>query len=281
VAKHKSVLSTSRPVLATKYGALYHCDCLLLMKRMRKESIDCIFADPPFNLGKDYRNGQTDDLSRIEYLQWSYDWIDECVRLLANGGALFIYCLPKWAYLFASHLDPKLEFRHWIAVTMKSTYRRGRRLYPAHYAILYFTKGKPKVFNRLRIPIPKCRKCDAEIRDYGGHRKYLNSRGLNLSDFWDDTSPVRHKKHKFRKLNELKPVIPKRCIGLSTRKRAIVFDPFGGGGSTYEAAESLNRFWIGCELADCRPIIRRMQTHLMVSPRKRIPPSVAHLLRST
>jgi site-specific DNA-methyltransferase (adenine-specific) len=244
---------------------------------MKADSIDCVFADPPFNLGKDYQNGSNDDISEDEYLHWSYLWIDESVRLLAKGGALFIYCLPKWAYLFASHLDSKLEFRHWIATSMKSTFRRGRRLYPAHYAILYFTKGEPKVFNPLRVPIPKCRKCHADIRDYGGHRKYLNTRGLNLSDFWEDTSPVRHKKHKFTKFNELKTTIPRRCIRISTRRNAIIFDPFGGGGSTYEAAESLNRFWIGCELGSCAPIINRIQAHFHTSVRKRIPGPVAKL----
>jgi len=250
-----------RPVLTTKYGSLYNCDCMELMAKMKDESIDCIFADPPFNLGKDYHNGSSDNLSREEYLHWSYLWIDECVRLLAKGGSLFVYSLPKWAYLLASHVDSELTFRHWIAISMKSTFRRGRRLYPAHYAILYFTKGQPKVFNRLRVPIPKCRKCNREIRDYGGHRQYLNSRGLNLSDFWDDTSPVRHRKLKFRSSCELKVMIPERCIRISTRKNDVIFDPFGGGGSTYEAAENSGRHWIGSELGDCQPIIRRMETY--------------------
>jgi site-specific DNA-methyltransferase (adenine-specific) len=233
------------------------------MNAMKSKSIDCIFADPPFNLGKNYHNGHNDDLPENDYLRWSYLWIDECVRLLSEGGSLFIYCLPKWAYHFAGHLDSKLVFRHWIATSMKSTFRRGRRLYPAHYAILYFTKGEPRVFNRLRVPIPRCRmpNCRAEIHDYGGHRKYINSRGLNLSDFWDDTSPVRHKKYKFRRFNELQPRIPERCIRLSTRKGAVILDPFGGGGSSYEAAERLKRYWIGMELGDCRPIVRRMKSH--------------------
>jgi site-specific DNA-methyltransferase (adenine-specific) len=242
---------------------------------MKEESIDCIFADPPFNLGKDYQNGSSDDLSREEYLNWSYLWIDQCVRLLAKGGALFVYCLPKWAYLLASHVDSELTFRHWIAVSMKSTFKRGRRLYPAHYAILYFTKGEPRVFNNLRIPIPKCRNpnCRKSIKDYGGHKKSLNARGLNLSDFWEDTSPVRHRKYKFRRASELKVMIPERCIRIATRKGDIIFDPFGGGGSTYQAAETLHRFWIGCEIGSCKPIERRL-THSRALPRKRLPEAI-------
>lgn len=269
------------PSLATRYGVLYNCDCLELMKRIKDKSVDCIFADPPFNLGKDYGNRSNDRLPKNEYLFWSYSWMDECSRLLTDGGAMFIYCLPKWAYLFASHLDQVLTFRHWIAVSMKNTFMRGRRLYPAHYALLYFTKGEPRVFNRLRVPIPRCKKCNAEIKDYGGHRKYLNSRGLNLTDFWEDTSPARHRKYKFREFNELKPMIPERCIRVSTRRGDLVLDPFGGGGSTYEAAETSNRYWIGCELASCRPIVRRMKTRFSESIRKSIPKRVKRVFVSS
>ena len=37
---------------------------------------------------------------------------------------------------------------------MKGTFSRGKKLYPAHYALLYYTKGEPRVFNRVRLPIP-------------------------------------------------------------------------------------------------------------------------------
>jgi hypothetical protein len=54
---------------------------------------------------------------------------------------------------------------------MKGTFPRGKKLYPAHYALLYFTKGEPKTFNRdaVRQPIPLCRHCGKDVKDYGGH----------------------------------------------------------------------------------------------------------------
>src|SRR5262245_36288466 len=96
---------------------------------------------------------------------------------------------------FRSHLDRKgMAFRHWIALSMKGSFPRGRKLYPAHYALLYITKGPPAVFNRVRLPIPACRQCGGDIKDYGGHRRFLNPMGLNLTDFWEDTAPARHQK---------------------------------------------------------------------------------------
>jgi site-specific DNA-methyltransferase (adenine-specific) len=254
-----------RPAFSTHLGAVYNTDCMHLLAAIKDESVDCVFADPPFNLGKDYGNGsRKDSLPTAEYLDWCFRWIDECVRVIKPGGAIFIYSLPQWAYHFSVHVESHgMLFRHWIAVSMKGTFPRGRKLYPAHYALLYFTKGTPGTFNRLRLPVPKCRHCGGDIKDYGGHRKYLNPLGLNLTDFWDDTAPARHRKFKARwHINELKPMIPARCIEMSTVKGDVVLDPFGGGGSTFEAAEKLFRYWIGSEIVDCNLIRDRFTQNL-------------------
>jgi hypothetical protein len=88
------------------------------------------------------------------------------------------------------------------------------------YAILYFTKGRPRTFNRVRLPIPACRHCGKDIRDYGGHRKYLNPRGLNLTDFWEDTAAAHHRRFKARwHVNELKQVIRSVYRGLDRPRR--------------------------------------------------------------
>lgn len=252
------------PALSTPWGLLYETDCLKLLPAVRDQSIDCVFADPPFNLGKVYGQGEVSDaLAAEDYLQWSHAWLKECIRILRPGGAIFVYIIPRWGYHFASYLEAQgMLFRHWIAVSMKGTYPRGQKLYPAHYALLYFTKGQPKTFNRVRLPIPMCRHCGKDIKDYGGHRKYLNPLGLNLTDFWDDTAPARHKKFKSRwHINELKPMIPARCIEIATCAEDIIYDPFGGGGSTYQAAQTLQRYWVGTEITDCTPIIQRFQEY--------------------
>jgi len=272
------------PIFKTTHGLLYNCDCLQFLGSIRDDAIDCIFADPPFNLGKDYGDSKVNDsLEKKAYLNWSYAWLEECCRTLRVGGALWIYILPKWAYHFAAFLDQYLDFRHWIAVSMKGTFPRGKKLYPAHYALLYFTKGDPKTFNRddVRVRIPVCRHCGKEIKDYGGHRKFLNPKGLNLTDFWDDTSPNRHRKFKFRRINELKLTIPERAIRVSTAPKEIVLDPFGGGGSTYQAAEQLGRFWIGSEIADCSSIVERMTTFSSLTTLGRPPARLLEVFKAS
>jgi len=260
---HFTLPNGDTPVLLTKQGALYQTDCMNVFAALDDNVLDAIFADPPFNLGKRYGNGEVrDDLADHEYLKWCYAWLRESIRVLKPGASLFVYNIPRWSFRIAAFLeDHGMLFRHWIALTMKGTFPRGKKLYPAHYALLYFTKGEPKTFNRVRLPIPACRHCGGDIKDYGGHRKFLNPAGLNLTDFWEDTSPARHSKFKARwHVNELKPMIAARCFEISTNPHELVMDPFGGGGSSFEAASSLHRYWIGSELTDCSHIVERINT---------------------
>jgi DNA modification methylase len=258
-----------QPFVTTCRGALFEADCLDVLRKLRGGIVDCVFADPPFNIGKDYKNNFDDNVEKVEYLRWSKEWIRECARILKPGGALFLYALPNLAIQFGAILNELLDFRHWVAITMKGTYPRGRKLYPAHYGLLYYARGNPKTFNRVRLPVQKCRHCGGEIKDYGGHRDKLNPAGLNLTDFWDDTSPNRHKKFKVRPgVNELKLVIPERAIRIATNPGDLVLDPFGGGGSTYEAAEMNDRNWLGIELYDCAYIQRRLEERFQISVRR-------------
>jgi site-specific DNA-methyltransferase (adenine-specific) len=45
---------TPSPVYATELGRLYEADCMEILPGIEEGSIDTIFADPPFNLSKDY-----------------------------------------------------------------------------------------------------------------------------------------------------------------------------------------------------------------------------------
>jgi len=125
--------------------------------------------------------------------------IRDMVRVLKPGGAFFLYHLPYWASRLSQELLAQLQFRHWIAIAMKNGFVRGKNLYPAHYALLYYTKGAPARFTRPRLEPQLCRHCRGLVKDYGGYTGIIQSKGINLSDFWDDLSPVRHKNRKLRK----------------------------------------------------------------------------------
>jgi site-specific DNA-methyltransferase (adenine-specific) len=251
---------TLNPYYTTGLGDLFQGDCLKIMPSLPAKSYDLIFADPPFNLNKDYGNGIVDKMRDGDYLTWCHAWLAECVRLLTPGGSLFVYNLPRWNIELGHELNRHgLLFRHWIAIDMKMSLPIPGRLYPSHYSLVYYSDGRPKAFSRPRVPIPVCRHCGGDIKDYGGHRGKLHPDGLNLTDVWTDIPPVRHRGTKTRSANQLSEKLLERVLQIGSVEGDRVFDPFGGSGTTYATAERLHRHWTGIELGDCEPIARRLR----------------------
>lgn len=93
------------PFFEIELGALYNEDCIKVLTTMPDQSVDTVFADPPFNLSKVYDEGINDSLSITEYTEWCFKWIDECIRILKPGGALFIYNIPKWTTTFSDFFE--------------------------------------------------------------------------------------------------------------------------------------------------------------------------------
>jgi site-specific DNA-methyltransferase (adenine-specific) len=240
-------------------------DALEFLNALREESADIIFLDPPFNLGKRYgRKGTRADLVEDEaYISYLTSIIERSALILKEGGALYLYHLPRWAFRLANVLERHLTFRHWIAISMKNGFVRGTSLYPAHYSLLYFTKGKPSHFLRPKLEPPRCRHCDEYIKDYGGYKKFI-SNGINLSDFWEDLSPVRHKKFKHRKPNELPLEIPRRAVKVSGAPRGVLVDPFAGAGTSLVAAVEAKMRFVACDLqpAYCKLMYNRVLKEL-------------------
>lgn len=249
------------PCFISSKGVLFEEDCLNILTSLKDEVVDVIFADPPFNLGKNYGDKSHDLLEDDKYIDWCYSWLNECCRVLKPGGSIFIYNLPKWNILIGSHLINRgFTFRHWIAIGIKLGMPIPGRLYPSHYSLLYYSKGKPKVFRKIRTPIETCRHCGGEIKDYGGHRNSMNLLGVNLTDVWTDIPPVRHWKFKSqkRKTNQLSTKLLDRVVQMSSLPGDLIVDPFGGSGTTYAVCEVSDRHWIGTDIQNCDVIIERL-----------------------
>jgi site-specific DNA-methyltransferase (adenine-specific) len=251
------------PHFTTPHGALFAGDCMAVLPVIADNVIDTVFADPPFNLGKEYGDS-TDDLQPDDaYLAWCRRWLAECVRILKPGGSLFVYNLPRWNILLGAHLTTLgMDFRHWIAVEMSACLPIAGRLHPSHYSLLYYSKGKPTTFRRIRTPVQTCRHCGGEVKDYGGHRGALNPNGITLKDVWSDIPPVRHWKFKSknRKANALSTKLLDRVVEMSTVEGDLVLDPFGGSGTTFSVCEDKKRRWIGIEIDFAPEIVVRLES---------------------
>lgn len=247
------------PAFSTESGSLYGADCIDFLKTVDSDSVDLVFADPPFNLDKLYPSNMDDNIKEEEYLKWMEQWLGECCRVLKHGGSLFVWNLPAWNSDVSSFLHGRLTFKHWIAVDIKYSLPIQGRLYPSHYSLLYYVKGeRPNKLAADRLPTPTCPSCFDNLKDYGGYKHKMNPRGVSLTDVWNDIPPVRHAKYKKRVgANELSVKLLDRIIEMSTNPGDLVLDPFGGSGTTYVVAELKGRRWLGCEIGPIDDIVRR------------------------
>ena len=92
------------PVISTSLGSLYQADCLTVLPSIEEGTVNTFFADPPFNLNKSYGSQVSDDLPEDAYLAWCRQWVAEGVRVLTDGGAFFLYHLPRWNVPLGTYL---------------------------------------------------------------------------------------------------------------------------------------------------------------------------------
>ena len=234
-------------------------DCLDLMKSMPANSVQTIFADPPFNLNKKYTTYK-DNLALEEYFNWTKCWIKEGLRVLKPDGSFFIYNIPRLLIRTSNILSDYAHFRHWIA--WQSVGRPlGKTLQPSHYGILFYTKTDKSKFYDVRAPHKKCPKCDSFLKDYGGKAYLRHDFGYQVGDVWDDIHRVRHKNKRILNHPCQLPVhLIERVILISTDPNDIVLDIFAGGGSAAVAAKQLGRQYIGADIDPdyCRAANKKM-----------------------
>jgi site-specific DNA-methyltransferase (adenine-specific) len=243
-------------------GYLSSLDAYEMLTSIHNEVADLVFLDPPFNLGKDYGNAPVpESLPSDQYEAYLEQVLFQCIRVMKPGASLFLYHLPYWGARFFRTLSTYLDFRHWIAVSMKNGFVRGRNLYPAHYGLLYFSKGEPRAFHRPKISPRICWKCTRQLKDYGGYQRIIEAKGLNLSDVWDDLSPVRHRAKKHRAANQLPIALTERVVSIAGRESGLLIDPFVGTGTSLVSATRARMNFIGNDLISQNIQICRLRLH--------------------
>lgn len=224
-------------------------DCLVLLKEIPDNSVDMTFADPPFNLKKNYKNYH-DSLEVEKYLEWCDEWITEMVRITKPSGSIFIHNIPKWLTYYCQILNQKAHFKHWIS-WYAPTAPMGKSLQPAHYGTLFYVKDpKDAKIYPIRMPHERERKSTYLKKDYGGKKDQIHPFGPLVSDVWNDIHRVKHGKYRDDHPCQLPVALLERMILLTTDEGDTVLDPFMGSGTTAVAAKKLGRNYVGFDLSE-------------------------------
>lgn len=227
-----------------------HKSCIDYLSELHKNNshgvFDLAFADPPYNLAKNYSTYQ-DDLEERKYIDWCNEWLLGMYNNLKPGGALLVLNIPKWSIYHFNFLAEKMIFQNWIVWDALST--PAGKLLPAHYSLLYFTKpgAKPKL-NLSTDQFIDSREYCLRGSCVSKRKKADDDRKELLTDIWKDVHRIKHKKDRDHHPCQLPTKLMERIIKVFSNEGDLIFDPFGGAGTTAVAAKLLNRNFIITEL---------------------------------
>lgn len=203
---------------------IYNMDCIKYMKTLPNECVDLIIADPPYykTINEKWdKQWKTEE----EYLNWTKQWFDECVRILKPTGVFYCYgnfdILTKQKILI---FDKQLNFRQNITLSKGLKSIAGRtsdklRMFPtASEYLLYYTKQSDsglkyiddnfvKPQNPFRLEIINARKkvglSTIDVAEIGKFYGKVNHGG-SVSN-WEKGSNI-PTKEQFEKLKEFLPI---------------------------------------------------------------------------
>jgi len=241
-----------KPYFGAKNFVLYREDCLKILEQLPENSIDMIFADPPYNLsnggftvhaGKrvSVHKGDWDKSNGLKKdFEFHLQWIEACKRVLKPNGTI------------------------WISGTYHSIYACGFALQLAKFHILndiswFKPNGSPNLSGRYftashetliwaRKEKSAKHKFDYKLmKDGSWPEDAFKKPGKQMRSVWSLNTPKPEEK-KFGKHPTQKPMdLLKRVVLASTHHGDVVLDPFTGSSTTGLASVLFGRKFIGID----------------------------------
>jgi site-specific DNA-methyltransferase (adenine-specific) len=238
-------------------GTLWVGDSVRWLESLEPASVDLIFADPPYNIGKaDWDEFDSHDA----YIEWSLRWIELASRVLKPHGSLYVCGFSE---ILADLRRPAAEFFagcKWLVWFYKNKANLTKDWGRSHESILHYRKSRKTTFNVDDVRIPYGRHTlkypvhpQAESSQYGGGKPAKEDwqphpHGAKPKDVFEipvtSNGMAEKTPHPTQKPEEL----IRKLILASSHEGDLVVDPFSGSGTTLVCAEQLNRKWAGCDL---------------------------------
>ena len=227
--------------------ALYKGDCREVLSAMPEESVDMVFADPPYFLSGGGITCHAGKMVSVNKGKWdrpgapeenhafNKEWLSCCRRVMKPDATIWISGTSHVIFSIGYALQ-ELGFR----ILNDIVWFKSNA--PPNLGCRCFTHSTELVLWASKSKKSKHTFHYKEMRKEAG--------GKQMRNVWEFRSPAKEEK-KFGKHPTQKPLsLLDRIIRASTNKGDVVLDPFNGSGSTGIAAFRLNRRYIGIETED-------------------------------
>ncbi|HEX9921179.1 MAG TPA: DNA methyltransferase [Anaerolineae bacterium] len=230
-----------------------HQDLFEILDWLPEKSVDLLFADPPYNLGKSFNGRPFSQLPLAEYESWLDSWMSKICRVLKPTSS--IYICGDWRSSTAIHRVIEKYFVVRNRITWEREKGRGAKTNWKNCSedIWFCTVSKTYTFNvedvklKRKVIAPYTKEDgtpkDWDDSDEGRFRlTYPSNLWTDISiPFWSMPENTDHPTQKPEKLVA-------KLILASSNEEDVVFDPFLGSGTTSVVAKKLNRKYIGIEI---------------------------------
>ena len=255
VVAERKILSiiADRPYFIKDNFVLYHGDSINILNQLAENSIDMIFADPPYNLSNGGFSVHAGRMVSVNKGYWDvsrgfqddyafhYRWLEACKRVLKPHGTLWVsgtyhsiyqcgHALQSLGYhilndisWFKPNASPNLSCRFFTA---------------SHETIIWARKDK-KAKHIFNYDI---------MKDGNWPEDKLKKPNLQMRSVWSLGTPKPEEK-KYGKHPTQKPLdLLNRIVLASTNKGDVILDPFAGSSTTGIAAAINDRKFVGIDL---------------------------------
>ncbi len=246
-----------------------HGDVLEALAGIGTGTVDLVFADPPYNIGKDF-DGVGDRREEGEYLAWCGRWIDECRRVLRPGGSFYLMASTQ----MMPHLDLYCRARFTILSRIVWAYDssgvQARRSFGSMWEpILHMAAGGgAATFNAEDILVEAKTGARRGLIDYRKEPPRPYASRKVPGNVWN-LPRVRFRMGEYENHPSQKPeALLERIIRASSHPGDLLLDPFAGTFTTGAVARRLGRRSISIEIneAYARIGIRRLALPSPYSP---------------
>lgn len=237
-------------------GKLFLGDSIEWLKSLATDSVDLVFADPPYNIKKT----EWDTFESQEaYIEWSIRWIKEAARVLKNTGSLYICGFSE---ILADLKHPASRYFHssrWLIWSYRNKANLGKDWGRSHESILHFRKSSafalrvddiriPYGHHTLKYPVHP----QATTSQYGNGKRQTemwtpNPLGAKPKDVIEIPTTCNGMEEKTPHPTQKPEELLRKLVLAASDDGQMVIDPFSGSGTTLVVAEQLGRKWMGCD----------------------------------